>query len=114
LLVVALIYKESRFSRTCVSKKNHGLLQVRVSHTTNSDLLGREHLLRVPRINLHRGLRLLYYWKKYHERTCTPGDHFWTAHYQWGNIVRDPGSGDRVRKLYKTLVERFRTEPTTS
>ena len=114
LLVVALIYKESRFSRTTVSKKNYGLMQVRVSRTTNADLLGREHLLHVPKVNLHRGLRLLSFWKRYHEKTCTSNKHFWTSHYQWGSVVRDPGSGERVRKLYNTLVERFRIAPTTT
>jgi hypothetical protein len=114
LLVVALVYRESRFSRTTVSKKNHGLMQVRVSSTTNADLLGREHLLRVPKVNFHRGLRLLSFWRGYHDRTCTSNRHFWTAHYQWGSVVRNPGSGERVRKLYVTLVEKFRKKPATT
>ncbi len=113
LLVVALIFKESRFSRTCASKKNYGLMQVHVSVTTNPDLLGREHLLRIPRVNLHRGLRLLSFWKRYHDKTCTSNRHFWTSHYQHGCRVSDPGSGERVRKLYITLVEKFRKTPAT-
>ena len=114
MLVVALIYKESRFRHRCVSKKNYGLMQVRVSHTTHAALQGREHVLYIPRTNLTYGLRLLKFWQRYHERTCPNAKHFWTSHYQHGCRVSDSGSGDRVRALYEKLVTRFRSSRTSS
>jgi hypothetical protein len=110
LVVVALIHRESRWKWWLVSKKNHGLLQVRVSSTTNPRLRGREHVLLRPRRNIREGLRLLRMWKRYHERVCgEDSSHFWTSHYQWGHRVGDRGSGERVFRLYSRLVlRRFR------
>jgi len=109
LLIVALVYKESRFRPGSYKARNYGLMQVRVSASVNPDLIGREKLLFNPRFNIKRGMRMARMWKRYHERTC--GDdsgHPWNSHYQWGRKVGDPGSGERVRALYRKLVERFR------
>lgn len=111
LLVVALTHRESRWNKRLVSNGNYGLMQVRVSKTTNPHLRGREHVLFDPRRNIREGLKLLLQWKRYHEKPgphCHSGKHFWTAHYQWGGKVLDPGSGKRVRTLYLKLVRLFR------
>jgi hypothetical protein len=111
LVVVALAHRESRWNAKLVSKKNYGLLQVRVSETTNPHLRGREHVLLDPERNIREGLKLLKMWKRYHDKPgphCRPGRHFWTAHYQWGGWVGNRDSGDRVYRLYQQIVRRFR------
>jgi hypothetical protein len=95
LLVAALIYRESRCHARAYSQGNWGLLQVRVSHTTNPELRGREHVLWSPERNLRRGCQMLSYWKRYHERRGCKG-HRWWAHWQWGKRVRSSGSSRRV------------------
>jgi hypothetical protein len=114
MLIVALTHKESRFRRWAYKSKNYGLMQVRVSASVNADLIGRERLLFVPRINFSRGMRLARMWKRYHEKHCgNDAGHYWHSHYQHGRHVSDPGSGERVRALYRKLVSRFRPDDRT-
>ncbi len=125
LLMVALIHRESRFRRNLSSKGNHGLLQVRVSRTTNRDLIGKEEKLYRPAFNFRRGMALLRLWKRYHDRACAPftwfgvrwypkGEHWWHSHYQHGAIVWTNDSGIRVRRLYDELVRKFRKRVSSS
>jgi hypothetical protein len=97
LLMVALIHRESRFQRRAYSRGNWGLFQVRVSHTTNRHLVGNEHVLFSPRVNIRIGAAMLAYWRRYHRRYCAGRKpHHWWSHYQHGRVVRDRRSGDRV------------------
>lgn len=108
LLVVALVYRESRFHQRARAGKNYGLMQVRVSRTVHTRFLGQEGRLYHPGLNIRLGTALLAFWRRYHTSRCPDADHPWWSHYQWGRKVGDRGSGDRVGVLYKTLVARFR------
>ena len=110
-LVVATIHRESRFVRTRVSRRNYGLMQVRVSRTTNPDLIGQEWLLLLPEKNIATGIEMLAYWKRYHRRQCKDDSHPWWSHYQWGNRVRGVGSGRRVGRIYRILAKKFGSKP---
>jgi len=108
LLIVAEIYVESRFRRRAYSKKNYGLMQVRVSKNVHAKYLGREQLLFEPRRNIYTGVAMLAFWKRYHHRRCrNRPPHPWWSHYQWGRRVRNTKSGVKVKKLYYELKERF-------
>lgn len=102
-LVVALIHCESRFKRLAYVSRNYGLMQVRVSKSNYAYYRGRERLLFNARFNIKLGMHLLKFWKKYHDSTCRKRRHYWWSHYQWGAIVRNPGSGRRVDKVYTKL-----------
>jgi len=109
LFMVALIQAESRFSRYAKSRTNdYGLGQIHVSKTTNAHLLGREHLLYDAAYNIKLITKTLRLWKRYHEKRCGDHSHHWWSHYQWGRIVRNAVSGNRVRKLYLKLRGKFR------
>ena len=100
-LIAGLIHRESRWDRRLASKKNHGLMQVRVSRTTNTGYTGRESLLYQPRRNIRIGVRMLARWRKYHQRKCTGRRaHYWWAHYQWGSRPGNNGSASRVLREY--------------
>lgn len=99
-LITALIYRESRGKVRARSGKNFGLMQVRVSRTTNPKYLGKEWRVFDVRTNIKLGTRLLNIWRNYHQRNCHGGDHWWWSHYQWGKVVRNSGSGDRVLIQY--------------
>lgn len=71
LLVVALIYHESRFHAGAVSMGgSHGLMQVHVSRTHQRRWLGHERALRKPNTNVRVGVRILARWRDYHQRHC--------------------------------------------
>jgi len=116
LLVVALIYHESRFHAGAVSPGgSHGLMQVRVSRTHRARWLGRERALRVPEVNVRVGVGILSMWRAYHRRRCLgsndpefPDRHPFWSHFQWGSRVRSAASGRRVGATYRALVRRFR------
>lgn len=98
--VAALVHRESRWKRSLVSRRNYGLMQVRVSSTTNSRYIGKEAKLFDAKRNITLGIRMLAYWRSYHLRTCKQGRHFWWAHYQWGSRVGNNASATRVMKTY--------------
>jgi len=114
LLVVALIYRESRFHAGAVSRGGaHGLMQVRVSRTHQARWLGKERALRVPAINVRVGVRILSMWRRYHLTRCSTRARiggrihpFW-SHFQWGSRVRSAASGLRVKATYDALKVRF-------
>lgn len=110
LLVVALIYRESRFDAGAVSPGgSHGLMQVRVTSTHQARWLGRERALRAPAVSVRVGVRILSMWRAYHRRRCgVRAGHPWWSHYQWGARVRSAASGRRVGATYQALVRRFR------
>lgn len=107
LLVAALIHHETggTWRRTLVSRtSDYGLLQVHVSSTTNPDLIGREHLLFRPRLNIRRGVRLLRAWKRYHDRHCSGGPyHLWWGHYKWGRRIKGSIYARKVHEIYRRL-----------
>jgi hypothetical protein len=98
--LAALIYKESRWNPRAVSGGNYGLMQLRVSKTTHAQWLGRESKLFNPELNVKLGVRLLVYWRRHHSKHCVQKSHYWWSHYQWGAIVKNTGSGNRVWKEY--------------
>lgn len=118
LLVVAIIHLESRFNPKAKSKTHdYGLGQIHVSKTTHSYYLGRERLLFQPGRNIYLGVRMLRFWKNYHDKNCK-NDHYWWIHYQHGKKVirkgRTAGAGRRVWKIYRLLLDRFDRVPVAS
>jgi soluble lytic murein transglycosylase-like protein len=103
LLVVALIHHESRFQKRATSGGNFGLLQLRVSPTNYPRLLGHEYVLYRPSVNIKLGVALLEWWRDYHRRRCG-GPHHWWSHWQWGKVVKNRGSGDRVAATLRRLL----------
>lgn len=99
-LIAALIDRESRWNSRAVSGGNHGLMQLRVSKTTHAKWLGSESKLFNPELNIKLGVKLLAYWKRYHWQHCVHKSHYWWSHYQWGSVVNDSGSGNRVWEEY--------------
>jgi len=111
MLVVAIIYIESRFRSGSISRTNdYGLMQVHVSKTTYRRYLGREHLLLDPDRNIKCGISLLKYWKSYHERICT-SNHRWWSHFNHGKRIlrrgERAGYGASVNEVYQLLRTRF-------
>lgn len=109
LLVVAMMYSESRCKRRVRSRTNdYGLMQLHVAPDTHASYQGREHLLFDPRRNIRLGVKVLALWRNYHFTRCrNPEAHHWWSHYQWGGRVRNPRSGARVAEIYGTLRRRF-------
>jgi hypothetical protein len=105
LLIVALVHRESRFSRKARSGKNFGLMQVRVSKTNYPWLLRQEYLLYNPRVNIRLGVKLLAFWRWYCLTRCRHGKtpHQYWAHFQWGRKVKSNASAARVAETYGRL-----------
>jgi hypothetical protein len=99
-LVAALIHRESRWNSNAVSKRNYGLMQIRVSRTTHARFIGQEQSTLNAETNIRLGVSLLAFWKRFHITKCKSDKHHWWSHYQWGVSVKDPGSGNRVAKEY--------------
>lgn len=108
LLVVAEIHRETggTWNPKAYSKRNYGLMQVRVSHTTNTAFIGREEELLPVDMNIKAGVRMLRHWRWYHHTICRSSKHPWWSHYQWGAIVGNSGSGERVRLVYDLIKKR--------
>jgi soluble lytic murein transglycosylase-like protein len=107
LLVTALIYRESRFCANVSDRKNYGLMQVRVTKRMNADCLKDKSKILDPKENIKRGVALLRYWRYYHLTVCKDISHPWWSHYQWGNRVKNPKSGFRVKQVYDELRRKF-------
>jgi soluble lytic murein transglycosylase-like protein len=111
LLVVAIVQGESGWNRIAKGKASeYGLTQVRVSRTNYPELLGHEYLLMDPALNLHLGIKLMAYWRRYHYKRCFPHhQHPWWAHIQWGKKIGDGGkrARKRVGRIYRQLIERY-------
>lgn len=107
LLVVAKIQRETggTWNPRAYSKKNYGLMQVRVSDTTNVNYIGRETELFPVQRNIQVGVRMLRHWRWYHHTICRSSRHPWWSHYQWGAIVGNSGSGERVGEVYDTIKQ---------
>jgi hypothetical protein len=115
LLMVALLDRETggTWRRKARSRTNDfGLMQLHVSATTHAGYQAHPERLFNPAVNIRLGARLLRLWRTYHAGHCgkDPG-HPWWSHWQWGRVVRNPASGERVRKVYSRLVQRFRGQP---
>lgn len=104
-LLAALIHRESKWVATAVSHQNYGLMQLRVSKTNHSTLLGREHKLFHTPLNIQLGTKLLVMWRRYHQKHCKHNKHYWWSHYQWGCRVQTPDSGIRVWKEYQRYLK---------
>jgi hypothetical protein len=107
LLIVAVIYRESRFRPHVFSAQNYGLMQVRVTENLNSDFWQKEKMLFKPSTNIRRGVKWLSLWRGYHQKQCGEKNHHWWSHYQWGGRVHNRGSGDRVGAIYELLKAKF-------
>jgi hypothetical protein len=117
LLMVAIVQQESGWNRKATSPviaghADYGLAQVRVSKTQHANLIGHEHLLHDPVINLYLATNLMKYWRDYHYAKCWPHHtHPWYSHLGWGHKVKDGGkrARERVGKLYEKLLAKFGT-----
>jgi hypothetical protein len=110
LLVAAVIHHETggTWRRNAVSHTNdYGLMQVHVGGGMHKQYVGREHLLFDVRRNIKIGTRILSFWLGYHMRHCKGEHHDWWSHYKWGRRVRNNRYGDRVKKIYRRLLNRF-------
>jgi hypothetical protein len=111
LLVVAIVQMESGWNHKAKGRTaDYGLAQVHVSKNQYPELLGHEYLLYDPVINLHLGVRLMRYWRDWHDGHCYPAHiHPWWSHMKWGHRVKDGGRSARERagKLYLKLLTRF-------
>lgn len=104
-LAAALIQRESQWRVSAYSDGNYGLGQVRVSKTVNAHLLGREHVLYDPKVNIRYTVKMLSWWRRWHRDHCgVRSEHWWWGHYQWGRRVKSAGSGDRVHHEYLRLL----------
>ena len=109
LLVVAVIYRESRGRKHAISHTNdYGLLQLHVSDTTNTRYRGSERLLLDPARNIRIGTRMLRAWKRYHDKHCKGLKHRWWGHYNQGGRVRSRRYGIKVLSTFDMLVSKFR------
>jgi hypothetical protein len=110
-LVVAIVQQESGWNRRAKGPTaDHGLCQVHVSKTTNPELLGHEHLLYDPMLNLHYCTRMMVFWRAWHHGRCYPShSHPWWSHLKWGRKIKDNGASARKRvgALYADLLGRF-------
>ena len=101
LIVVSTIHVETggQWDNTLISKTDdYGLMQVHVSRSTNPDFIGRETDLLDPETNIREGVRVMVYWKKYHNR-CKKSTHQWWAHYQAGVEVKSDAYSKKVSRV---------------
>jgi hypothetical protein len=96
---------------------DHGLFQVRVSKTNYPELLGHEHLLHDPILNIYFWARIANYWRNHHYTKCYRRQHHhpWWSHLKWGYKIKDGGTSGRNRagKIYEQLLKRFPLTPST-
>lgn len=113
-VVVAITHVESGWNPTKVSRTNDwGLMQVHVARRGSNRFLGREKLLRDPRVNIREGVRILAMWKRVHRRWCK-GEHPYWAHYKYGKKVKaDLSHAEKVQRLFEALSSRFLPNPTS-
>jgi soluble lytic murein transglycosylase-like protein len=104
LLVVALMYRESRFNPRAYSRGNFGLMQVRVTRKRRPRWVERWREVLRPRTNIRLGVAELAMWRSYHRRKCRGAHHPWYAHYQHGRRVRSLGSAKRVGAVYNLIM----------
>lgn len=114
LLVVAIVQMESGFNaRARGPTADHGLAQVHVSKTNYPELLGHEYLLYDPVINIHLSVKLMKFWRRWHDTRCYPAHHHpWWSHLKWGKKIKDGGRSARERAgtVYEKLLEKFRPD----
>jgi hypothetical protein len=122
LLVVAVIYGESRFRRSSCFHGSHGLMQVQLRPRSCSSTRDRALTqgLYDSGVNIKRGVKLLWLWKRWCLRHHT--GHHWLLHYNQGfgrcphrgcsRTERVPvitgkvgGYADRVLSVYRRIKE---------
>lgn len=109
LLVAAVAYNESRFTRTVVSRTNdYGLMQLHVGRRTHKRYLGREKLLFNPRRNIRLGSRMLAMWRSHHLRRCKGKKHHWLLHYNQGVYVSTKGWKGRYAKRVLIIYSKLK------
>ena len=109
LLVASVAYHESLLEPGKVSRTNdYGLMQLHVGKNTHSKYIGREKLLFESERNIRLGVKMLAWWKSYHQRRCK-SKHHWLLHYNQGSRVAKRGwrsrYADRVLKIYHKLLK---------
>lgn len=104
--VLAVIERESQFHADARSRtRDFGLMQLHVDKHTYAWFRGYEQvLLQDPEMNVHLGVQMMVFWRRYHWRRCVPSAHHWLAHYGWGYRVP---KGYRLRK-FRRIRKRIR------
>lgn len=86
-LVAAVIYKESRFKNRRCYKGSYGLMQIQLRKGRNrscrsTQVSATRQRLYDPRINIMRGVRLMYLWRKWTRSIDAPWH--WLLNYNQG------------------------------
>lgn len=128
LLVVSVVYHESRFNRTACTTGSHGLMQVQLRPRSceKTRATARAQGLYQPKINIRRGLKLMAWWRDWCVKHHRGQPHHWLLHYNQGfgkcpgrkrcklperipiTTGRVGGYADRVLALYNRIRKRVR------
>jgi len=86
LLVVSVVYHESRFNETACTTGSHGLmqLQLRPRSCEKTRAMARAQGLYQPEINIRKGLKLMWWWRRWCNLHHAGHDHHWLLHYNQG------------------------------
>lgn len=86
LLVVSVVYHESRFNQTACTTGSHGLMQVQLKPRSceKTRATARAQGLYQPKINIRRGLKLMAWWRNWCLKHHKGHKHHWLLHYNQG------------------------------
>jgi soluble lytic murein transglycosylase-like protein len=86
LLVVSVVYHESRFNPRACTTGSHGLMQVQLKPRScaKTRALARAQGLFKPSINIKRGMKLMSWWRGWCQKHHAGHDHHWLLHYNQG------------------------------
>ena len=124
LLVAAVIHSESRFIRSACRSGSHGLMQIqlRPRSCTKTMLTATSQGLYIPRINIKRGVKLMWWWRNWWRKHHSDKSFHWLLFYNQGfgkcpsgrrschrherepiQLGRIGGYAERVLKTYRKL-----------
>ena len=86
LLVVSVVYHESRFNQTACTTGSHGLMQVQLKPRSceKTRATARAQGLYRPRTNIRRGMKLMVWWRNWCRKHHAGHNHHWLLHYNQG------------------------------
>jgi hypothetical protein len=112
--IVAAIQHETGgtwYQRAKSRTNDYGLMQLHVGKHTHAKYRGRETDLFKLRLNIYLGTRMMWYWRRHHQRKCGSKEHHWINHYNQGHRVYRRSYGRRHMKIFRKLIKKFWKSP---
>jgi hypothetical protein len=105
LLVAAVVYKESRFNNRACFRGSHGLMQIQLRPRSCKKSMSAAVAqgLYDPRTNVRRGLRLMFWWRRWWRKHHSRDGYHWLLHYNQG-FGRCPKDKSRCKRSERIPV----------